>query len=237
MNQDMTAGPSGTFVGHLAPGIVFTIWGLWWMWELVASGRPRRPGEPVERTLFPPALKILAVLVALPLELPNSGWRPMDWVMGWHHITGYMGFALSGLVDIAARRGALSHRATYFALAGAAVNGAVLFYGHGNAPGVEGTAHNILMLMFISVAVFSLLEIAAPSWPFEWFRIGSMIGLGLWLSITAWILFRSGWDMHDHVRVGHVWLRFSWMIMVVATITTVASTRMPGTSRPRSLSE
>jgi hypothetical protein len=226
VDHEMMAGPSGTFVGHLVPGVVFTVWGLWWLWELVSSRRPRQPGEPVERTLFPPALKILAVLVALPLEMPNAGWRPMDWVMGWHHITGYMGFGLSGLVDLAARRGLLSHKATYIALAGAAFNGAILFYGHGNAPGVEGSAHDILMMMFFAVGIFTLLEMAAPRWRLEWFRIGSMIGLGAWLSITAWILFRSGWDLQDHVREAHVWLRFSWMIMVVATMTTLASIRV-----------
>jgi hypothetical protein len=221
----MMAGPSGTFVGHLIPGVVFTIWGLWWLWEVAGSGRVRQPGEAVERTLFPPTVKILAVLIALPLELPNSGWQPMDWVMGWHHITGYLGFGLSGVVDLLARRGLVSSRATYFALAGAAINGAVLFYGHGNAPGVEGTAHNLLMLMFFAVAAFTVLELAVPSWNLEWFRIGSMIGLGAWLSITAWILFRSGWDMSDHVREGHVWLRFSWMTMTVAVVTTAGSIR------------
>ena len=53
-----------------------------------------------------------------------------------------------------------------------------------------------------------------------------MIGLGAWLSITAWILFRSGWDLADHVRDGHVWLRFSWMIMVVAALCTAGSIRL-----------
>lgn len=217
------AGPSGTFIGHLIPGIVFTAWGLWWLWELVGSGRAREVGEPVERTLFPTTVKILALLIAIPVEIPNAGWRPMDWVMGWHHITVYIGFALSGLVDLAARRRLLSARATHIALSGAVFSGAILFYGHGNAPGVESTSHDILTMMFVSVGVFSLLESAAPSWRLEWFRIGSMIGLGVWLSITAWILFRSGWDMQDHVRAGHVWLRFAWMIMTVATITTLAS--------------
>jgi hypothetical protein len=227
----MMAVASGSFVGHLAPGIVFTLWGLWWLLELVGSGRPRELGEPLERTLVPTALKLLAVAVALPLELPNAGWRPMDWVMGWHHITGYLGFGLSGVIDLLARRGLVSARATYLALAGAAFNGAVLFYGHGNAPGVEGSAHNILMMMFFAVGVFSILETAAPSWRFEWFRIGSMIALGAWLSITAWILFQSGWDLADHAREGHVWLRFSWMIMSVTAITTAASIRLRSSER------
>lgn len=223
-------GPSGTFIGHLSPGIVFTLWGLWWLWEALSSGRPHSANEPVERTLFPPIMKLLAVAVALPLELPNAGWRPMDWVMGWHHITGYIGFGLSGLVDLAARRGLVSARATYFALAGAALNGAILFYGHGNSPGVEGSAHNILMMMFFAVAAFTLLDVIAPSWTLSWFRIGSMIGLGAWLSIIAWILFQSGWDLHDHAREGHVWLRFSWMVMTIATITTLASIRVKRSS-------
>lgn len=227
----MMAGPSGTFVGHLVPGIAFMIWGLWWLWELSMKGAPRRPDEPVERTLFPPALKIAAVIVAVPLELPNAGWRPMDWVMGWHHITGYLGFGLSGLVDLAARRGLLDYRATYFALAGAAFNGAILFYGHGNAPGVEGAAHNILMIMFFAVGIFGILEIAAPSWGLEWFRIGSMIVLGGWLALTAWMLFRSGWDLQSHAREGHVWLRFSWLVMAVATLTTLASIRSRSRAR------
>ena len=226
MEHDIVGGPSGTFVGHLIPGLVFLIWGLWWWWELVGSGRAREVGEPVERTLFPTSLKIMAVLIALPLELPNSGWEPMDWIMGWHHITGYIGFALSGVVDLAARRGLLSYRATYLALAGAAINGAILFYGHGNDPGVEGVVHSILMLMFFAVGVSLILEIAAPSWRLEWFRIGSMIALGGWLSLSAWILFRSGWDLGDHVREGHVWLRFSWMVMVIATVTTLGSIRV-----------
>lgn len=226
MDHDLVGGASGTFIGHLIPGLVFTIWGLWWLWELVGSGRARTAGEPVERTIFPTSLKIIAVVVALPLELPNSGWEPMDWVMGWHHITGYIGFALSGLVDIAARRGLLSARATYLALAGAAFNGAILFYGHGNDPGVEGVVHSILMLMFFSVGIFLVLETALPEWKLEWFRIGSMIGLGLWLTTASWILFRSGWDLGDHVREGHVWLRFSWMIMSVAALTTACSIRV-----------
>ena len=226
MEHDVVGGASGTFIGHLIPGVVFTIWGLWWLWELVGSGRAREPGEPVERTIFPTSLKITAFLVALPLELPNSGWEPMDWIMGWHHITGYMGFALSGVVDLAARRGLLSHRATYLALAAACFNGALLFYGHGNEPGVEGVAHTILMMMFISVGVFLILEVALPEWRLEWFRIGAMIGLGGWLTLSSWILFQSGWDLGDHAREGHVWLRLSWMLMAIATVTTMASIRV-----------
>lgn len=62
----MMAGPSGTFVGHLTPGIVFTIWGLSWLWELVGSDRPRGVADLVQRTLFTALLKIVAALIVLP---------------------------------------------------------------------------------------------------------------------------------------------------------------------------
>jgi hypothetical protein len=219
----MMGGPSGTFIGHLGPGLVFAAYGLWWLWEIAGAGRARRPGEAVERTLFLPVLKIVALFVAFPFEVPNAGWEPMDWVMGWHHITIYIAFALSGCIDLAARRGLMSARATYLGLAGATFIGFLVFYGHGNDPGIEGTAHTILMLMFLAVSVFTVLEEAAPSWPFEWFRVGSMICMGAWWCVTAWLLFRSGWDMLDHIRIAHVWLRFAWTLLAVATMTTLVS--------------
>jgi hypothetical protein len=218
----MMAGASGTFVGHISPGLAFAFWGFWWLGELVRWGPPDVGHEPIERTLMPPALKIFALVIATPLEMPNAGWLPADWVMGWHHITGYIGLGLSAVVDLLARRGVLGPRATYLALAGAMFNGAILFYGHGNPPGVEGAAHAILTLLFFAVGIFAVLEIAAPSWGIAWFRTGSMIVLGSWLTLSGWILFRSGWDLGDHVRVGHVWLRFSWLAMGVAVLVTIA---------------
>lgn len=221
----MMAGATGSFPGHLAPGLAFVFWGLWWLGELVRWGPPDVAREPVERTLVPPGLKILAVLVATPLEMPNAGWLPADWVMGWHHITAYAGLGLSAVVDLLARRGVFSPRATYLALAGAMANAAILFVGHGNAPGVEGAVHSILTTIFFAVSAFAVLEVVAPSWGLAWFRVGSMILLGAWLSLAGWILFRSGWDLHDHVREGHVWLRFSWLAMGVAVLTALASVR------------
>ena len=210
--------PSGTFIGHVLPGIAFMIWGAWWLLEIARHGGPRPPGTPAERTLFPPVVKILLVPAAVLLEMPNPGWEPMDAVMGWHHATGYIGFGLSGVVDVLARRGMISARATYVALAAAAFNASILFYGHGNSAGVETVAHNLLMLTFMSVGVFALLETAVPSWRFEWFRIGSMLALGGWLTLTAWILFQSGWDLGDHAREGWIYVSYSWLIMGVATL-------------------
>ncbi len=222
MNHDIMIGPSGTFIGHFGPGIVFIALGLWWIGELIFKG-PKNPGEPIERSLIIPVLKLFSLLIGGSLEMPNSGWLPMDWVMGWHHITVYFAFALSGIVDIMARKEILSARATHLAFAGASLIGALLFFGHGIGPGVEGIAHTIVMIMFFSISFFIILELVKPDWHFEWYRIAAMIGLGIWMCTTAWMLFMSGWDLHDHISEAHVWLRFSWVILFITTFSTSAS--------------
>lgn len=98
MNHEMMVGPSGNFLGHFAPGLIFIALGLWWLAELIFRG-PRKPGELLERTIQVPLLKFVVLVIAGYIEMPNSGWFPMDWVMGWHHITVYLAFALSGVVD------------------------------------------------------------------------------------------------------------------------------------------
>ncbi len=215
----MMAGPSGTFIGHFGPGIVFFLVAIWWLIDIFINGS-RKPGEPLERTLHITILKFSALVVGGFLEMPDSSWYPMDWVMGWHHITVYMAFALSGVVDILARKGILTSRATYLAFAGACFIGGLLFLGHGIGPGVEGTCHVLVMVLFFSVSTFTVLEVVFPDWNFEWFRIATKLSLGVWFCITAWALFRSGWDLHDHVKEAHVWLLFSWMVLAVATFTT-----------------
>ena len=193
-----------------------------WLHEAIQAADTDRTGRALEQTLTMPVVKILAVLIWIP-GMPHSGWEPMHIVMGWLHLTGYVAFGLSGVVDISARHGKIGSRATYFALAGASLINALLFWVHGAPPDVEGTAHLLLILMFVSVAMFALLEATHPNSSASWFRIGSMIGLGIWMIITGWIVDGSGWASHDHVRVAQVWLIFAWTILVVATVTTLAS--------------
>jgi len=221
-HEMMMGGPSGTFIGHFGPGLVFIVLGLWWIIEMSLNGA-RKENDPIERTIYLPLIKIFALFVGGFFEIPNSTWFPMDWVMGWHHTTVYMAFALSGVVDLLARKEILSQRTTYVAFAGACLIGALLFFGHGIGPGVEGTCHTIVMLLFFIVGLFTIIEAIKPSWNLEWFRFGAMISLGVWFCITAWLLYLSGWDLYDHVREAQVWLLFSWMILAVTTLTTFSS--------------
>ncbi len=222
MHHEMMAGPSGTFIGHLIPGLALIAIGLWWVSEMYFKG-PYGKNDSIERSLVFPILKILLLPVALFLEMPSDDWYLMDWAMGWHHITIYMAFALSGIVDLLARKDILSSRATYFAFAGANLIGVLLFYGHGTGPGVEGTCHSIIVFLFFVISLFTLIEFMKPEWNFAWYRIGALLGLGVWMCISAFLIFKMGWDLHDHVREAFVWLNFSWMILGVATLTVALS--------------
>lgn len=222
MMGEMMAGPSGTFNGHFIPGLIFIFLALWWLADTLIKG-PHRLNEPLERTIYVPIIKFLVLPFAFIFEVPNSTWYPMDWVMGWHHFTTYIAFALSGVVDLLAIRKILTARSTYLAFGGACLIGALLFFGHGTDPGVEGTTHSIVMMLFALIGFFSIIEPLKPGLNLKWYRIGSTLSLGVWMCIIAWIHFKSGWDLHDHVRVAHVWLRFSWMILAVTTLTVMAN--------------
>ncbi len=214
----MMAGPSGTFIGHLIPGLVLIALALWWISEEFFKGPSDQKGS-LERGLFIPIMKILILPVATFLEIPGSDWYLMDWVMGWHHITIYIAIALSGVVDILASKKVLSARSTYFAFAGANFIGALIFFGHGTGPGVEGTCHYIILYLFLAISFFTILEAIKPDWNFKWYRIGAVIGLGVWMGISAFLIFKTGWDLHDHVREAFVWLHFSLMLLAVSTLT------------------
>lgn len=222
MAGEMITGPSGTFIGHFGPGLVFLALGLWWITEMILKGS-KNENQPIERSVILPYLKITALFVGGYFEIPNNGWFPMDWVMGWHHTTVYIAFALSGIVDLLNRKEILTRQATYFAFSGACLIGSLLFFGHGIGPGVEGICHTIVMLLFFMIGFFTVLEAIKPSWGFEWFRFGAIISLGVWFCITAILLYLSGWDLYDHVREAQVWLLFSWMILAVTTFTTITS--------------
>jgi hypothetical protein len=222
MNHEMMAGPSGTFIGHLIPGLVLVALALWWISEQFFKG-PSGKKDALERTLIIPIIKLVALPIAIFVEIPGSDWYPMDWVMGWHHITIYIAFALSGVVDILEKKDVMSTRATYFAFAGANLIGLIIFAGHGTGPGVEGTCHSIIVYLFFLISFFAILEGIKPNIDLKWYRIGAVLGLGLWMCISAFLIFKTGWNLHDHVKEAHVWLHFSWMLLALSTFTVGAA--------------
>jgi hypothetical protein len=131
----------------------------------------------------------------------------------------YVAFALAGAVDLLARSGALSHRATYVAHAAALANAAFLFWGHGAHGGVPGVVHGLLVLALAGASMTALVELARPSNAAAWARRGALLAVGAWFGAAGWILYASGWDLGDPVREGWSYMIFSWTVGLAAAVT------------------
>ena len=217
MEMDMT-NPTGSFIGHWLPGLAFVIWCLWWLGQAVRARGVRAPGAPIEAGTIAPTVKILILFIAGYIEMPNPGWSLASTAMGFHHISIYMGIAMSGVVDILARKGVLSARATYLAFVGAVWIGWLIFVGHGNHAGVESTAHLLLAWTFFGLGLITLAEVTHDDWGLEWLRIGGIMALGSWLIVISWMLFQSGWNLADPARVGLVYVAYVWTALLAAAL-------------------
>jgi len=212
---------TGTLTGHALIGTFLSVWGLLWLVGDVRNGG-RGHGVPLERGRVLPWLKVVLPLGVAWFEVPNSGWVPSHALQGWQHITMYSAFALSGAVDLLVLRGRLGWRAGYVAFAGAVLNAGVLFLGHGGHGGVPGAAHVLLAILFLGSAAVALLELALPTSGVERFRIAALISTGAWLLTISWILYLSGWDMAEPLRVGYTYLLFSLNGIAVGIVLLVA---------------
>lgn len=219
---------SGTYPGHILGGLLLLIWGLWWLVEAVRHRRHGTSPRALEGTWLVPILKLMVVPLVVWLEMPGSGWYPMDRVMGWVHIWIYVGFGFSGMVDILHRLGRLSPQATRLAFAGAALNTAFLLGTHGNHLAVEYAAHLLLAATFGALGLVALAEGLGPRMGLHWLRIWAIMTVGAWLVMTGWILFRAGWDLQDGIRVLWVFPYYSGTALLTATVVVlVASVVQP----------
>jgi hypothetical protein len=216
---------TGTLAGHLLPGTLFIVWALVWMSQAVVRRDPDRGDQPLESGLAMPVLKIVLPVVGMWAEIPGQGWPPgRGWpadaiLMNWQHVTMYGVFALSGMVDLLARRGALSAQATLATYAAAHANAGFLFWAHGAHGGVPGVVHSLLVLAFAGAAGTALVELARPSRGTAWARRGALLAVGAWFIVVGWILYVSAWDLGDRVREGWSYMLFSWTVAAVAAVT------------------
>ncbi|MDT8342253.1 MAG: DUF716 domain-containing protein [Longimicrobiales bacterium] len=202
---------SGTFQGHVLPGVLFLFWAAWWTFRLVRSrGAEAYTKGLLERGLFMPVAKVVLPVIGVVGELAPGGWewRPAM-VNNFQHAIMYVGFMVAGVVDLLARAGRVSRSATYLAYVGAAGNAALLFAGHGHMGGLPDTVHQILVYVFAAAIVLALVEIFIPDRGVAWLRVGAVYVLGLWFIEIAWMLYRSGWDMVDHHNQMKAYLFFS----------------------------
>ena len=213
---------TGTLTGHALIGAFLTGWALLWLVEDVMGVR-RGVGVPLEAGSVMPWLKVVLPLGVSWFEVPNSGWVPAHALQGWQHITMYAAFALGGGVDLLVRRGRLGWRASYVAYGAALLNAGILFIAHGAHGGVPGAAHILLAILFLGAAAVAFLELAFPEGGVERYRIASLLATGGWLLTISWILYLSGWEMSDPLRVGYTYLLFSLNGIGVGVILLVAA--------------
>jgi hypothetical protein len=224
---------SSTFEGHVLPGAMFLIWAVYWIGQAFTQSRGGGGNRSIETGLFLPVAKIVLPLIGVWVEIPGQGWYPGDVMMSWQHVTMYSAFALTGVVDLMARRGVVSARATYLAFAAAHANAGFLFMGHTAHGGVEGLVHALLAWAFFVVAGLAVLEIALPAAGLKWMRIGAQLVVGSWFIVAGWILYRSGWDLAAPYREGWSSMAFSWLVIGVSVLT-VAAGVLAGRSTRRS---
>lgn len=207
---------TGTLTGHLYFGVLFAAWAIVWIVEELA--RPVHGPAPLERGRILPGLKIVLPLGAIWFELPNRGWDPDDFMMGWAHIAAYFPFVISGAVDLLAHRGALGARAGFIAYALAHWNAAFVFWGHDNHGGVPAAAHLLLVLALSTAGAFGVFEYLKPGRLVAWFRRATLLGAGTWLCMLTWVLYLSEWDMADPIRESWVYVLFSWNAIALAVL-------------------
>lgn len=222
---------TGTLAGHVLPGSMFVVWAVYWIVERFVGEGSGGADHPLEAGLFVPFAKILIPFGGIWVEIPGQGWYPADVMMNWQHVTMYAAFSLSGVVDLLVRRGLLSSRASYVALAAAASNAGLLFWGHGRHGGVPGVVHSLLVLHFASVAGLAAAEAVKPGEALAWARKGALLALGTWFIIIGWMLYRSGWDLADPVREGWAYLAFSWNGLAVSVLVVCARLLAPSELR------
>jgi len=209
---------SGTFGGHVLPGSLFLLWAAFWIVELWRDRGTRPPDAPFERSLVGIGLKIVLPLLGVFVEWPEPTWEPHNIVMNYQHAAMYGFFALSGVVDLAWRRGLVPRGATYLAFAAAALNGGALFLVHDAIGGVSKTVHAILGGIFLAAAAGAVAEWLRPGRELHWLRLGAMLMLGAWFYQVAWLLYRSGYDLTDHAVQMRAHLLLSVQAIVVGAV-------------------
>jgi len=211
---------SGTFPGHLLPGVLLSLWAGWWIWQTVSTrGSYIYRTGPLEEGRVMPLGKVVLPVIGVLGELAPHGfaWKP-SMVNNYQHAIMYVGFIFAGVVDLLARRGRVSRAASYLAYAGASLNTALLFAGHGHMGGLADTVHRILVVLFAAGAVLAVVEIRYPAGGVAWLRIGTLLLTGLWLIWIAWLLYRSGYDLREHTNQMKAWLFFSATALGVSAL-------------------
>lgn len=228
---------TGNFIGHFGPGLALLLWAIAWLIAERRHDGGRRGGQPPSHLEPWPWLgiaKLLVVPVAVFAHLPAPNtWSAGAIAMAWQHASMFAPIGLTGAVDLAARAQRLPARATFAVCAAALAVAALLLIGHGNPPGVEGTAHLLLAIAFLMAALGAALEALGAPPASRWLRMGGVLTAAIWMLVISWVLFLSGWDLADHVSVMWTFTLFSWCLMGAGILLVATALRTPAPTEVR----
>lgn len=216
----------GTFLGHVLPGTLFLLGGLWWY----RSGRPAS-------TPYTTSAEAWVVLTAALLsgigELWWASWLMTDSsVSNYQHATMYVCFAVPALCHLLAVRGRVSARLPSLTLGGAFAATGGLFIAHGSHMAVSGTLHSLLALLLFACAAVAVAEAFRPSAALAGARCWLTIATGAWFWVVAMVLYRSSYDMNGAGVVMRMHLLFIWNLLAVGALLLAVHVLRRGGSPP-----
>jgi hypothetical protein len=222
---------TGDLIGHLAPGLGLLLWAIVWLMD-EHRRRHDRHGAQTPSALEPwrwvGMCKLLVAPIAIFAHLPTPDtWSDGSIAMAWQHAFMFAPIGLTGVVDLAARARRLPPRATFAACALARALAALLLLGHGNPPGVEKTAHQLLAIAFLTAAFGAALEALGAPPASRWLRMGGVLTAAIWMLVISWVLFLSGWDLADHVNVMWTVTLFSGSVTGSGILLALTALRTP----------
>ncbi|XP_077991597.1 transmembrane protein 45A-like [Glandiceps talaboti] len=231
----------GTFRGHILPGTLFIITGIWWAFHVVRSvviinektshrnkGNGCQTSRIIRMVVFNKPLQTEGMFILFGCVCgivggiaATHGQVIIDGefvhVSDLHHITMYMFFGVTGLIEISSHYciTLAPRREKFFLSVSFAVEG-FLFYLHAHyspPPGVV-LIHNLLVFACFSCAFFTFLEMLLPREQFlPLLRVGFTLLQGCWFYQIAFTLFNpfgQPWDMESKSNIFVLAMIFTW---------------------------
>lgn len=230
---EATSHPMGDLPGHLFPGLLFFLWGFWWLWR--TAGRDRRSAlMPVVVHPMEPWLRIVLPIIGI---IGESRWWRWPITLGslttMQHAAMYTAFLLTGITDVLALRGRVEPTASRVSLAGAFGLTGYLFVAHGGHSHLTMTVHTILGAILIATGLVHVCEAFMPhrtAW--AWLRAFGAMLAGTWFWQVGWMLYVAHYDPADPAVVLRAHFFFAvHALLLAAVVLVVSQIHRPGSGR------
>ncbi|XP_006816470.1 transmembrane protein 45B-like [Saccoglossus kowalevskii] len=249
---------TGTFGGHVLPGTFFIIYSLWWLFHACRSHILKRDKHDNDRRsssrcgrcanmvfcrkalLLEGTIKVLACAIGVVVEGTSAEWKLRDehgelhGQNDWHHVTMYIFFALSGVVDILSEtcvKTVPGRNKLYLSLAFAVEGFLFYLHGHGRHP-LDVMLHFLLVLAIFGAAVSTFIEMWFPGETFlSFFRVAFTLLQGTWFYQISFVLFdpRPGaepWDEDNMLNSTFITMIFTWHVALIIVFINVVYAAM-----------